>query len=470
MASSAGQHNRHPISLLHAKQQNVNKERWLRRLTARLQLGLFLKSFVDWAVVFCLVFGVLVLVSKMFWPQFWPHILWIAAAAIPVAIITFFLSRRHAFTRDQSVAILDKRIGAGGLLMTIMESPDDRWESQLPDADSIWKQAIPGLRPFRTAKHLAIPILFLLITCFIPPRTIQSLMVAPSSVSTNQVSQLTEMLNELDENEVLNDEEQDELEKEIQKLAKETKFAPLTHENWETVDALKNKMELKIRNRENELNKAASAAAALRRSLENAANAPAKEKQQLEDLLEKLAGAAGAGNNQNQLDQFGQNSLDGLSKFMQNGNFQLPENSDELRKALAELEEFIEGQCQSIGNCKNGSCFGNRFCTDGQCLGEIPGSGGINRGRGDAELTWGEESDDQGVLFRDIAIPQGIPDREGELLETRLTEPEADPQAPNARAAAREVTDALGQESWKRQLRPRHRDVIKKYFDSKSGQ
>ncbi len=96
----------------------------------------------------------------------------------------------------------------------------------------------------------------------------------------------------------------------------------------------------------------------------------------------------------------------------------------------------------------------------------MPGAGGITRGRGDAELTWGEESDEQGIKFREVAIPQGVPDEEGELLRTRITKPNADPVAPNGRSAARSVGDTAGGQGWKQPLRPRHREVVKKYFGS----
>ena len=98
--------------------------------------------------------------------------------------------------------------------------------------------------------------------------------------------------------------------------------------------------------------------------------------------------------------------------------------------------------------------------------GQAPGRGGINRGRADAEMTWGDESTKQGVRFKEMEIPQGVPDRDGELLRSRLTEPQADPVAPSGRAAARTSTETVGGEAAKQNLRPRHREVIKKYFGS----
>lgn len=81
-------------------------------------------------------------------------------------------------------------------------------------------------------------------------------------------------------------------------------------------------------------------------------------------------------------------------------------------------------------------------------------------------MSWGDESTKQGVKFKEMEIPEGVPDRDGELLQTKLTEPEADPVAPNGRAAARANNETVGGEAAKQNLRPRHREVIKKYFGS----
>lgn len=82
-------------------------------------------------------------------------------------------------------------------------------------------------------------------------------------------------------------------------------------------------------------------------------------------------------------------------------------------------------------------------------------------------MTWGEESDEQGMKFRDVLVPPGAPDPDGELLKTRLVEPVVDPLAPEGRSTARDAAETTG-EGWRRELRPRHRDIVKKYFGGDS--
>ncbi len=81
-------------------------------------------------------------------------------------------------------------------------------------------------------------------------------------------------------------------------------------------------------------------------------------------------------------------------------------------------------------------------------------------------MSWGDESDEQGIKFRDLEMPQGVPDPEGELLQTKMTAPQENPIAPNGRSGPRTKTQTAAGEASKQTLRPRHRDVIKKYFGS----
>src|SRR5262245_56522120 len=216
----------------------TQKELWLRRLANRLQLGVFLKTFVDAAVIYCLSVGALFLFVKLLAPSLWPEALYLLVVAIPLAIGAYWLSRRSLYSQCQTVAMLDRRIGAGGLLMTLMERPHDEWEEHLPEAQQVWQQGLPPIRPVRLLKHLAIPLLFLVAAIILPPRAAQMLYAQPSAISQTQSDQLDQLLKQLDEADVMTPEQAEELQAEIEKLREETKFSPLTHEDWAAVDAL----------------------------------------------------------------------------------------------------------------------------------------------------------------------------------------------------------------------------------------
>ncbi len=329
-----------------------NKRRWLNYIQSRLQLGLFLKSLTDWCVVFCLFVGCIFLLTKIFWVTFWPHALWLLLFAIPVVIGAWRFSRQWRYRDQQSVALLDQQLNAGGLLMTVVETPDDQWEQHLPQAEKIWRKAMPVWRPLRALKMVCLPILFLVVTCLIPPRTLQSLATAPSVVSQTEVTRLAEMLEEFEENEILEDEQRDEIAEQIAKLEKDTRNNPLTHEDWETVDAIQKQMELQLANRENQMQQLASALSVLQQSVQNRSSDTESNKEQLENLLEKLANASQTDSQSNNPSDSGGENGD-LSKFQsENGDVQLPMDMEDLAAALQELENFIQSECDKVGQCK----------------------------------------------------------------------------------------------------------------------
>ena len=94
-----------------------------------------------------------------------------------------------------------------------------------------------------------------------------------------------------------------------------------------------------------------------------------------------------------------------------------------------------------------------------------PGQGGINRGRGDAPLTWGKESlpFDR---FKAQPLPPGAarsPDDWAPVVELPGAPQESPAQS--ASSAARQYAAVAGQTAWRRTLAPRHQSAVKKYFE-----
>lgn len=91
----------------------------------------------------------------------------------------------------------------------------------------------------------------------------------------------------------------------------------------------------------------------------------------------------------------------------------------------------------------------------------------MTRGRGDAAISFGKESDEQRVKFQETVLPPGLFDQpKDETVRVTSREPEVAPAASAPRTAGRQFAPASGRETWNRRLRPRHREVVRKYFDS----
>lgn len=470
-----------------------DRERWIRRHLRLLRLGQFLERAGEWLAGFLIAFGLAVLLSKRLVPAAWPHVLWVLAFAAPLLGVAWWLSQRKRFTRDESVALLDRSLAAGGLLMTLAELPSSEWTDRLPQLEQRWKESLPRIRPRRFASCVAIPLLFALGVCFIPLRQAQSEDV-PKTAGQQAAQRLESLLEAIKEARILEEKEEQALEEEIAKLTAETENAPLTHEKWETVDALEQRMLMELNRAELESTKLAETVAALAAALDGS-GVPLSEEQlksledQLGEALESLLqseGAKGAAGSGKPASGKLKELLSKMASRSGTGKTGLPSDPaarkellDDLRNYLSEEQKQLAdlrklaGECT---NCKLGQCQGQctmcgQQCEGGLCAhcagGQIPGRGGVSRGRADAELTWGEEADEQGVKFKEIVLPEGYLEQpHDEVLGIKLTAPREEEVGTAARGAARDVDAATGRESVTRKLRPRHKDVVKQFFDA----
>lgn len=480
------------------KQSTPNAEVWIARCWKRLRFGQFLTSAADWLAVYLFVLGSAVLITKLAMPEFWPNVLWLVSGAVPVAFAAWWISGRELFSRTESVALLDNRLEAGGLLMTLCEAPDELWEERLPQLETLWKTSLPQYRPVRFARQMAGPFVFVLAACLVPLREVDAAPTLKNTAGEQATSQLQELLTELEKSDVLEEEEKQELEDEIAKLVEETKETPLTHEKWETVDALQERMRMRVETTAAELVTAQQSLAALKNAADGDFAKLSIESLEMlsKDVLEMMQKMADKG----AFDNVPKKLKDQLQRLMKNsgsnGKFQLPKDPKELSELLNELDGFLQNESKKLSElrskCKGGNCKGCPGCeagcecsgpadvactcpncpnSGGQCAGGgTPGNGGISRGRGDADLTWGDESTLENTKFKESVLPPGMLDKpRDEVVGITIAAPETDVATSAPRSAARAVTAASGDETWKGTVRPRHRSVVKRYFDKQNS-
>ena len=465
------------------------RDRWISRHLRRLRIGQFLERAGEWLAGFLIVFAVSVLLVKRLRPEWWPHVLWLAPAALPVTVIAWWLAKRRAFTRDESIALLDRTLGAGGLLMALAERPDADWEAHLPQVEERWRGALPRIRPRRLASCLVLPMVFAAGVCFVPLREIPANAPPPPLTAGQQAAQrLEQLLASLQEAEVLAEEQNEALTEEIRKLVEETRRAPRTHEKWEVIDALERQMRGELSKAQLQVDKLAAGVGALLRATvsENGLELTEEQLEQLEEeILETLmkmeehaGGSASSG------------GMAGLEELVQRltkqgmQEAQLPSDPGERQQLLQDLQQFLQQEQQRLAELRGeqageGACLqcgaacqqGGQLCQqcEGNAAGE-QGQGGVSRGRGDAALSWGEELEQQGFKFKAVALPPGFEeDAKEETLGVRLTAPKVEPAAASPRDAVRETAPVSGRETWDRKLRPRHKQVVKEFFESSGG-
>ena len=248
------------------------------------------------------------LVPREIWPGplgggYRPAVSWLLVlcglgSAVLLAI-SWWKSERSRLTRTDLVAWLDRRLGVGGLLMTLSEtatSADDQaasWATALPEHQEVWRKSMPPVRPRRFTSHVAVPVVFAIVACVVPWRMAFSSSTLQNTVGQRETQELVQLLEELKEAGVLEQQEQEKLDEEIQKLAEDTSRAPLTHEKWETVDSLRERMQMRLDSSARSLDKALSAVTSLE-SAEFDSNGeltdldPEYSEQLLEDIRDAL--------------------------------------------------------------------------------------------------------------------------------------------------------------------------------------
>jgi hypothetical protein len=453
-------------------------DRWINRYAARVRFGEFLQKGAEWGAAYLFALGAAVLLVKLFIPQAWPHVLWLGAGLIP-AVAAGWPTGRNRQSRWQSVARLDASLATGGLLMTLSERPDADWLAHLPQLERDWQAAMPRIRPRRFAGYLALPLTFALGACFVPLRQAATATPLRNTVGQEAARELEALLEDMEKDQILEEEEQRQLEEEVRQLAEETRETPLTHEKWETVDALRERLKVRLETAAMSVAQARDAAAMLADSLQP--DAPELSLERAEQLEKQLTDAL-----QNMLRKGGLASAPGslrdeLRRLTKDGKLRIPQDPAARQELLDELREHLDKESDKLAQarkkcsgCKSGRCAGDTECEGGQCQAKgtsnsnRPGRGGVTRGRGDADLTWGDEANAQGAKFKETVLPQGFLDQpKADVVGIRKTAPDGNAADVAPSAPARDLGAASGEATWNRKLNPRHRSAVHGYFGNR---
>jgi hypothetical protein len=432
----------------------------LRRLSRRLFLGLFLETWPRWAAGALLASGGIVLVCRIMVPAAEPYLLWLLAAPALAILPALLVSSRRAYGRADVLALADALTGGGGLVVTLAERQHEAWGR----ADQMIRAAslpLPRVRPWRRLAVVLPAFLFLLGALLVPQRVPA---FASSAMADEIAAGLSATLADLKAQAAVTAEEEQRLEEEIARVRKAAQER-MDASAWEAADALKEQMAAKAAARrdaaqwaQEALARYAAAAAGGPGASDPASGAAAAAKNELSQALDALAkSGAMAG------------APADLQKLVGAGA-KLPGDAASLGQLAASLAEFLGSGKAALGDLR---AFGDgpaRFdpsefaaAADGD-QGGRPGRGGVNRGRADAALTWGEETR-PADRFKPQALPPGFV-RSPDDWAPIVTLPGAPDVAPEAGSpsAARTYEDDAGQAAWRRTVAPRHQSAVKKYF------
>jgi hypothetical protein len=388
-----------------------------RKLTALLMF----RGAVRWTTIWFFVWGVVVLAARMAGSHSGDWQLLGLLGAIPLAVFAAIRERpkRAAFTQVR--AAYDGLNRCGGVIMAEETTEMSAWHASLP------KPASPRLRwrSGRSLGLLAIATVFVLVTLSLPDRFALLAMKRPLDIG-NLVSELRAEVETLKQEKILEPNKAEELQKQLSRL-KDQSSALDPNKTWEALDHMKESNSDLARQAAEEalsktsnLTEAQTLASALQAASEtglgqDVATHAAKELASMLKAAKLQDGMLKSEMPEDLLAQLDGLNPEDLERLLSSIEF----NKNNLGRTLTNLAglKLIDpkklSECKNVGTCPDPKALADFLCQNtnacsSMSLCELTASycrGGIDRGRGDAPMTWKQESSDAGAKFKEDTLP-----------------------------------------------------------------
>jgi len=479
-------------------------DRSVARLRRRLAAVLAVRCALQWTAAWCFAWGVAVLGLRALLGVSAGPLLWGLAGLAPCAAGACVLAWRRTPSRAAVRALVDRESRGGGLVMAGAEVPLGAWATRVPAVTVprlVWRKRPLVLLACGAAT-------FVVLGFAVPQRMVEIQSAHPLQV-TDEVADLQAQIEVLEEEQVLAEEEADSLRRALKQAADEATGEDPA-KTWEALDHLDEAVRAAAAEAAEDaavqtetLAKAESLARALGRDagrLDDEALDVATQK--LADLLQEAA----ARNAENALDAQAEEGL-------QPGETAAGTAADEaLRKHLdaCNAGRLTRGACRAMA-ADLARCRGDVLARlmrlkeagllDAALLGRLaegnlepgdllalleglagedltpevlieqwllggPGRGGIDRGPGDAPLLQGEPASEEGVEFKEEALPPPkVADlKESRLLGVSLGAPPVEEGGAPAGGGVLDSAQSGGGSAQTHRVLPKHRSAVQRYF------
>jgi len=436
----------------------------LHRLQRRIAVAQFLQIWPSWGIAAFLLAGSVVLVSKIFFPQAAGLLVWLwflpLLSAVPAAVLAF--TRRY--TASEIAVLADSLSGGNGTLLAALETGSSAWNEKL---------AITPLPRFRIPRQvwpLAGAGAFLIAALLLPQRV---LTVPGNEVAATEIAaDLKATVAKLKEQELITPEEEKKLDEEIERIRKSA-MQRMDSSTWDAADAFREKAVADLSEKHDALKWAQESLARYSVAAQAGDSNVEAEAQELAKAIEKLAQSGLLADAPMELQK-----MLGSEFALSGGKVRLPTDPGSLRRVSEMLSSHLAERQQSFTRLSALAKefgrfdpseypeFNNERGPDSDGSGD-PGTGGINRGRGDAELTWGKETPNFDK-FKPTPLPPGAVRSPDDWAPAAVLPgaPKTSPEL-SVGAQARQYGTGAGQAGWRRTLAPRHSSAVKKYFENK---
>lgn len=389
-------------------------------------------------------FGVVLLLLKMLAPQYmWWSLAIFAALPVLMVYVLTVCRKRDLFFRESEIAeVVDHVTASDGVVTSVYEKPTLAESADFyARVQQRLREHFPRLNPHYFARRLAPAGAFTMVVLAIPPR--------PPAVEREKQELMTALTQPLAEKlqmnaEVLPEKEKEELQKQLEEVKQSQEG--VSKEQWEAVEEVQQRIE-------NAMQQSEAAAGEMASALNQLAGMMGDSKGDSsplgDDALKK-----------EKMDQIVQDlQLKANNPKMPLTGAQRKEMSDLMSKCkggqcsskdLAKLQKELQSMCNKLGECNgNGKCYGK---------------GGVNRGRGDAPLVFGEDQSladaefQQKDLNNQFVTPEDMVD-----LGIIPIQPKPDP-GKFSPGTLKNFGSQEGSNVNRTKISPSQKDVVSRYF------
>ena len=461
-------------------------EQQVVKFRRRAALMTALAAGVRWLAAWLLLWGTAVLALRAGFDMARGVLLWGLVGVVPVAVAALILGFSRRPPRRAVLSLFDLHGAGGGLMMASGEVEIGAWR------DRIDAKPAPRLRGRHPWRLVAVGGAFVAAAFLMPVAPVGLEAERPLEIG-EEIAELSARIETLEQEGLLEEDEAERFEAGLEALEDEASGQDPAA-TWEALDHLQEMTDRTAA----EVAEAAlaegeqlAAAEAVAEALSAAGDAGA-EHLASEAMAELSALTARAADTSKLLDSArlaelsaatgadGQLDLGKLLDALGRGKGSLGDKLDRLYAGgLIDLETLLAakkalegGDLETLAEFldQNGFEAASGYC---QGQGQVPGRGGVSRGRADAPMTWKDPSSPDGAKWREQVLdPASLAAlHQSHLLGLTAADPSAlEPAPPAAAGGGLDSAAAGGGAAYTHTLLPRHRGAVERYFDRQGGE
>jgi hypothetical protein len=457
-------------------------EKAISRLRLKITLFLFFRQFVVLLAVWGFLWGTVVLVLRGGFGVSSAPLPW-GLAGLPLAIgAAVCLAKRRVPSSTAVRALLDKRARCGGLLMAAEVTDIGNWQEEIPSPGPL----LLRVRNPRNWAFVGSAAAFVMMSFLIPQRLPG--LASPHELEVGrEVEKIAAQVEALQEEEIVESARAEELKEKLEQIRKEASGEDPV-KTWEALDHLEN-LATTAAQKATEEALAQTEQLARAETLAEALSEGEADSQLMTEAMKELSEMV-----QDALDQ-----SESLKRRLawdtqaacQAGSLkpaQLSEVLHAVRLSKVELLEKLENlcggglidakilkECERLAECDSSDLIafleenmGEYKLCDLVALWRqsVAGRGGVSRGRGDAPLTFGQSSSEEGVEFKELTLPAATVAamKKSHLMGLSTAAPPVETSGETAKPGALMEAEAGGGAARTQTILPRHRGAVKRYF------